>query len=87
MMTFQIADVTKPLVSEGRITAKRHRRVLDCVDAYVEQKATGMRVKVHKQGNVLIMRAKVMPDAHMQQSVGAMDVDVMHEPSFMRQED
>lgn len=43
----------------------------DEVDAYIEHKASGRRVKLHRKGKV-IMRARGMPDEHVQQKTGAM---------------
>lgn len=56
MMTLEVADVTKPLASAGRISAKGHRIVRGDHDAYKERKQTGHRVKFCKKGNVLAAR-------------------------------
>lgn len=42
--TFQIADVTKPLASAGRITSKGHIIVLDEEDSYIQHKESGRKV-------------------------------------------
>lgn len=61
-MTFQIEGVTEPSASAGLITAKGHRIVLDDEDVHIEHKPMGRRAKLRKNGHVLIMCAKVMPD-------------------------
>lgn len=53
MMSFQVADITKPLAPAGRIMTKGHRIVLNDHDAYIEHKQTGRRVKLHNKGNIL----------------------------------
>lgn len=59
-MTCQIADATKPLASAGRITSKGHRIVFDDDDAYILHKATGCRIKLYKNGNVFIMKVRIV---------------------------
>lgn len=48
-MTSQIADVTKPLASAGRIIGKWHRIVLGGEDVDVQRKATGRRVTLRNR--------------------------------------
>lgn len=85
-MTFQIADVTKPLASAERSTAKGRRIVLGDHGAYAEQKHTGTRVKLHKKGNAIVMRAQLLPTTANGRG-SAMDIDAFCEPGFTRQED
>lgn len=68
IMTFQMADMTKPLVSAGRITAKRHRIVLDDDDAYSLHTPTGRKVKLHKKDNVVVMKMQIMPPGYKSHS-------------------
>lgn len=67
-MTFQIADVTKPLASAARSTAKGHRIVLDDKDAHIQHKATGCRTKLHKKGNMFVMRVRTKPELDVQRT-------------------
>lgn len=62
-MTFQVADVVKPLASSARITSKGHRIVLDDYDndTYILHKSTGKKIKLHKKGNVLIIKLTILP--------------------------
>lgn len=55
-LCFQIAKVTKPLISAGKITAKNHRVVLDDDDAYIEHKITGVRTPLYKRNGVFVLR-------------------------------
>lgn len=62
-MTFQVANITKPLASAGRSTAaKRHPVLLDDQGAYIEHKHTGRRVKLDTKGDVSVMRVNIMPE-------------------------
>lgn len=45
-MTFQVADVSKPLASAGRVT---HIILLGDDDSYIVPSATGRRIKLHKR--------------------------------------
>ena len=82
-MTFQVADVTKPLASAGRITARGHRIVLDDDDSYIMHKTTHRKVPLYKKGNVFVMRVNVMPPNIEQKDKNA----VLGELGFTRQED
>lgn len=53
-MTFQLANVTKPLAPAGRITGRGHRIVLDEDNAYILHKATNRKVPLYKKGNVFV---------------------------------
>lgn len=59
-MTFQVADVTKPLASVGRTTSKGHMVVVDGVESHIMHKAVGRRIRLHKTGSVFVMRMKIM---------------------------
>lgn len=60
VMTFEVADVTKPLASAKRSTARGHRIVLDDDDAYIQTKHTDRNVKLHSNGNMFVMRAHMV---------------------------
>lgn len=54
-MQWQLADITKPLVSLGRLTDRGHRIVLDNAEAgggYMEYKATGEKTRLRKERGV-----------------------------------
>lgn len=61
MMARQIADVTTPLASAGRIAAADHRIALSNHDSDIDHKQTGRRLKLHKKGNMLGTGVQVMP--------------------------
>lgn len=88
-MSFQVADVAKPMASAVRITACGHRLVIDDdEDTHVQNENTGRAVKLHKTGHVLVMKVHVVPartksDGRSHQ----MDVDMLRELDFTRQED
>lgn len=60
-LTLQVADATKPLASAGRSTSKGHTIVLDGVDAHILHKDSDKRIRLHKKGNLLVMRTAVLP--------------------------
>lgn len=60
-MAFQVADVTKPLAWAGRITSNGHRIVLADEDSYIQHKATGRKIRLHKKNNVFVMRMQIVP--------------------------
>lgn len=61
VMTLQVADVTKPPASAGRIRSRGHRIVLDDEEAYTQHKESKRKVKWHKKGDVFTMRTEIMP--------------------------
>ena len=88
-MTFQITNVTKPLASAGRITAKNHRIILDDTpgESYIENKITGHKTTLHKKGNIFVMRALIKnpPAKNHNRKNNNMDVDSVQSPGFSRQ--
>lgn len=52
MLTFQIAAVAKSL--------QGHRTVLDDEDTHIQHKAMGRKAKLHKKGNVVVMRPRAI---------------------------
>ena len=74
-MTFQVADITKILVSAGKIVSKGHKIVLDGggEGSYILHKATGSRTPLYRKGNVFVMRAWVEPPT----AKGKKDTDKM----------
>lgn len=60
--TFQVADMAKPLVSAGRITAQGHRIVLDDGDAaHFQNNRTGSKVKLDNEGYIRMMNVHLVP--------------------------
>lgn len=58
-MTFQVADVTKPLAPPGRIASRGHRRLLDDDEAYIQHMENKRNVALHKKGNVNVARMEM----------------------------
>lgn len=92
VMTFQVADVTKPLASAGRITSRGHRILLDDDDdddAYIQHKESKRKVRLHKKGNAFVMRMRVMPphDDQKASDIKKESARVLGEQGFTRQED
>lgn len=66
-MALHIADLTKPLTSAGRTTAKGHRIVLDDKDSHIQHSATGRNGKLHNKGNAFAMCVRIQPASDDQQ--------------------
>lgn len=89
VMTFQVAGVTKPSASAGRITSRGHRIVLDDDDAYIQHKESKRKVCLHKKGNAFVMRMEIMPRRVAQKNNDSRkdSACVLGELGFTRQED
>lgn len=86
-MTFQVADVTKPLAPAGRITSKGHRIVLDDDKAYIQHETTGRKIQLHKKGNVFVMGMTIMPPTGEGANDGRDNARVLGDGGFTRQEE
>lgn len=86
-MTFQVADVTKPLASAGRPTSKAHMIVLDDDNSCILHKTTCRSVKLLKKGNVFVMRMPIMPPDGNRSNHTKENGRVLGELGFTRQED
>lgn len=88
-MTFQVADVIKPVALAGRITSTRHRIVRDDDDdADIHHKSTGKNIKLHKKRNVMsIMRMRIMPPRDEASSRDKEDARMLGELGFSLQEE
>ena len=53
-MTFNVANVAKPLAAAGKIVEAGNRVVLDAKGSYVEHVATGERMKLRKEKGVYV---------------------------------
>lgn len=61
IMPFQVADVIQPLAPAGGITSRGHGIVSYEEDSHTQHKETGRSTKQRKEGNVFVMRMKIMP--------------------------
>ena len=53
-MTFNVANVAKPLAAAGKIVEAGNRVVLDAKGSYVEHVATGERMQLRKEKGVYV---------------------------------
>ena len=60
-MTFQVADINKPLASVSKICKKGHRVVFDDDGSYIEHKSTKKRTMIRERNGVYVLDAWVMP--------------------------
>ena len=63
-MTFQIANVTKPLCSVSKICEKGHVVVFDESGSYIKHKKTGAIIPLMKKRGVYVMDAAIMGQAN-----------------------
>lgn len=82
-IAFQIANVTKPLASAGRITGRGHRIVLDDDNAHILRRATNRKFPLYKKGTMFVTWVSVMPPETTQKDKAA----VLGVLGFTRQED
>ena len=62
-MTFQLADVTKPLASVRKMCGVGNRVVFDEAGSYIECKATGARTPIRKDEGTYVVDVYVqVPD-------------------------
>ena len=55
-LKFQVADVETPSVSTADLTKAGNRVIFGDSDGYIENSKTGQKIKLHKKGNVYILR-------------------------------
>ncbi len=55
VMTFRVANVTKPLCAVSQVCAKGNRVIFDSAGSYIEHKATGKRTPLREQNGVYVL--------------------------------
>lgn len=60
-MTFQVADINKPLASVSKICKKGHRVIFDDDGSFIEHKVSGKKTYLKEKNGVYVLDAWIMP--------------------------
>ena len=60
-LTFQVTDVTRPLLSVAQLAATGHAVTFDTTGGQITNKATGMCIRFRKRNGVYVLQIWVAP--------------------------